>query len=165
EFNRVLCGLLPGFRAGADDFDDFIDTLGHGDSALEAKERAATGGAHTPLGAAHPTRLRRRLSRPRFTSYQLLDFRAGVNPAPALTGPLSGPSLFGEASKAMAETTELKAWARQRSGKGEARSTRREGRIPGILYGDKKEPESISVEYRAISQQLLTGHFQSTIFT
>src|SRR5690242_201437 len=65
----------------------------------------------------------------------------------------------------MAETTELKAWARQRSGKGGARATRRDGRIPGILYGDKKEPESISVEYRAISQQLLTGHFQSTIFT
>jgi len=65
----------------------------------------------------------------------------------------------------MAETTELKAWARQRLGKGGARATRREGRIPGILYGDKKEPESISVDYRAISQQLLTGHFQSTIFT
>ena len=43
----------------------------------------------------------------------------------------------------MAETTELKAWARQRSGKGGARATRRDGRIPGILYGDKKEPESI----------------------
>jgi large subunit ribosomal protein L25 len=64
----------------------------------------------------------------------------------------------------MAKTTELKAWARQRSGKGGARSARREGRIPGILYGDKKEPETISVDYRAISQQLLTGHFQSTIF-
>jgi large subunit ribosomal protein L25 len=65
----------------------------------------------------------------------------------------------------MAETTELKAWARRRLGKGGARAARREGRIPGSLYGDKKEPESISVEYRAISQQLLTGHFQSTIFT
>ena len=65
----------------------------------------------------------------------------------------------------MAETTELKAWARQRLGKGGARATRREGRIPGILYGDKKEPESISVDYRAISKQLLTGHFQSTVFT
>ena len=64
----------------------------------------------------------------------------------------------------MAETTELKAWARQRLGKGGARSARREGRIPGILYGDKKEPETISVDYRTISQQLLTGHFQSTIF-
>jgi large subunit ribosomal protein L25 len=65
----------------------------------------------------------------------------------------------------MAETTELKAWARQRSGKGGARSARREGRVPGILYGDKQEPQSISVDYRAISQELLTGHFQSTIFT
>src|SRR5690349_20472158 len=118
-----------------------------------------------PLGSAYPTRIRRRLSGPRFRRYKLLDFRAGLSPAPDLTGPLSGPSLFSEAWKAMAETTELKAWARQCSGKGGARATRREGRIPGILYGDKKEPESISVDYRAISQQLLTGHFQSTIFT
>jgi large subunit ribosomal protein L25 len=65
----------------------------------------------------------------------------------------------------MAETIELKAWARGRSGKGGARATRREGRIPGVLYGDKKEPETIAVDYRAISQQLHTGHFQSTIFT
>src|SRR6478752_2051536 len=65
----------------------------------------------------------------------------------------------------MAEAIELKAWARARSGKGGARSTRREGRIPGILYGDRKEPESIPVEYRAITQQLHTGHFQGTIFT
>jgi large subunit ribosomal protein L25 len=56
----------------------------------------------------------------------------------------------------MAETTELKAWARQRSGK---------GGVPGTLYGDKREPQTISVDYRAISQELLTGHFQSTIFT
>ncbi len=65
----------------------------------------------------------------------------------------------------MAEAVELKAWARGRSGKGGARAARREGRIPGILYGDKKDPETISVDYRAITQQLLTGHFQSTIFT
>jgi large subunit ribosomal protein L25 len=65
----------------------------------------------------------------------------------------------------MAETIELKAWARARSGKGGARATRREGRIPGVLYGDKQGPENIAVDYRAISQQLHTGHFQSTIFT
>ncbi len=64
----------------------------------------------------------------------------------------------------MAEAIELKAWARPRTGKGGARSVRREGRIPGILYGDKQEPQSIAVEYRAIDQQLHTGHFQSTIF-
>jgi large subunit ribosomal protein L25 len=65
----------------------------------------------------------------------------------------------------MAEAIELKAWARGRSGKGGARATRREGRIPGILYGDKQEPETIAVDYRAISLQMHTGHFQSTIFT
>jgi large subunit ribosomal protein L25 len=64
----------------------------------------------------------------------------------------------------MAEATELKAWARPRTGKGGARSVRREGRVPGILYGDKQEPQTIAVDYRAITQQLGTGHFQSTIF-
>jgi large subunit ribosomal protein L25 len=64
----------------------------------------------------------------------------------------------------MAEAIELKGWARARSGKGGARAERREGRVPGIVYGDKQEPESISVDYRTIHQQLHTGHFQSTIY-
>lgn len=64
----------------------------------------------------------------------------------------------------MAEAVELKAWARGRSGKGGARAERREGRVPGTLYGDKQEPQTISVDYRAINQQLHAGHFQSTIF-
>jgi len=64
----------------------------------------------------------------------------------------------------MAEAIELKAWARGSSGKGGARAVRREGRVPGTLYGDKQDPETISVEYRAINQQLHTGHFQSTIY-
>ena len=64
----------------------------------------------------------------------------------------------------MAEAIELKAWTRGSSGKGGARSQRRGGRIPGILYGDKQEPETISVDYRTIYQQFHTGHFQSTIF-
>ena len=64
----------------------------------------------------------------------------------------------------MAEAIELKAWTRGSSGKGGARSQRRGGRIPGILYGDKQEPETISVDYRTIYQQIHTGHFQSTIY-
>jgi large subunit ribosomal protein L25 len=64
----------------------------------------------------------------------------------------------------MAEAIELKAWARGRSGKGGARAERRDGRVPGVLYGDQQEPEQISVEYRTIHQQLHTGHFQSTIY-
>jgi large subunit ribosomal protein L25 len=64
----------------------------------------------------------------------------------------------------MAEALELKAWTRTRTGKGGARAARREGRIPGILYGDKAMPQTIDVDYKAITQQLHTGHFQSTIF-
>jgi len=64
----------------------------------------------------------------------------------------------------MAESIELKAWTRGRSGKGGARAERREGRVPGTLYGNKEGPQTISVDYRAINLQLQTGHFQSTIF-
>jgi large subunit ribosomal protein L25 len=65
----------------------------------------------------------------------------------------------------MAEAIELKAWARARTGKGGARASRREGRIPGIVYGDKATPQTIDVDYKAIYNQLHTGHFQSTIYT
>ncbi len=64
----------------------------------------------------------------------------------------------------MAEATELKAWARPRTGKGGARAVRREGRVPGTLYGDKRDPETIAVDYREINQHLHKGHFRSTIF-
>jgi large subunit ribosomal protein L25 len=64
----------------------------------------------------------------------------------------------------MAEVLELKAWARDRTGKGGARASRLEGRIPGIVYGDKTQPQTVAVDYGAIVQQLHTGHFQSTIF-
>jgi large subunit ribosomal protein L25 len=64
----------------------------------------------------------------------------------------------------MAEALELRAWTRARTGKGGARASRREGRLPGIIYGDSTEPQTIDVEYKAVNQQLHTGHFQSTIF-
>jgi large subunit ribosomal protein L25 len=63
----------------------------------------------------------------------------------------------------MAEALELKAWARQRTGKGGARSSRRQGRIPGIVYGDKTGPQVIDVDYKQISLSLHSGHFQTTI--
>ncbi|MGO8840284.1 MAG: 50S ribosomal protein L25/general stress protein Ctc [Methyloceanibacter sp.] len=65
----------------------------------------------------------------------------------------------------MAEVVQLKAWTRARTGKGGARASRREGRIPGIVYGDKAAPQTIDVDYKAIYHQLHTGHFQSTIYT
>ncbi len=64
----------------------------------------------------------------------------------------------------MAEAIELKAWARERTGKGGARAVRRDGRVPGIVYGDNTAPQNIALDYKAIFHQLHTGHFQSTIF-
>jgi large subunit ribosomal protein L25 len=64
----------------------------------------------------------------------------------------------------MAEAIELKAWSRASTGKGAAREVRREGRVPGIIYGGKDEPQSVALEFKDISRQIQTGHFQSTIF-
>ena len=64
----------------------------------------------------------------------------------------------------MAEATELKAWARARTGTGGARAERREGRIPGIVYGGKDAPQNIALETKAVTKQIQTGHFQSTIY-
>jgi large subunit ribosomal protein L25 len=40
----------------------------------------------------------------------------------------------------MPEITTLSAEPRARAGKGAARAARRVGRVPGIIYGDNKEP-------------------------
>ena len=59
---------------------------------------------------------------------------------------------------------ELKAWSRGRTGTGGARAIRREGRIPGIVYGGKDAPLNISLETKEVSKQIKTGHFQSTVY-
>ncbi len=63
------------------------------------------------------------------------------------------------------ETVELIATARPRVGKGAARQVRREGRIPAIIYGDKKPPEPISLEQKQIWLQFQKGQFTSKVFT
>lgn len=65
----------------------------------------------------------------------------------------------------MAETTELKAKARERAGKGAARAVRREGRVPAVIYGDKQDPEMISLEYVDVLKSVSTGQFLSTMCT
>ena len=64
----------------------------------------------------------------------------------------------------MAETNELNATPRVAGGKGAARSIRREGRVPAIIYGDKKDPESVSLDYVDVLKALNTGLFLSTVF-
>jgi large subunit ribosomal protein L25 len=63
----------------------------------------------------------------------------------------------------MARIVQLKAAARQRAGKGAARAVRREGFVPGVVYGDKKEPQLISLAYVDMWQQVQTGRFLSTL--
>jgi large subunit ribosomal protein L25 len=64
----------------------------------------------------------------------------------------------------MAETNELNAIQREAGGKGAARAIRREGRVPAVIYGDKKDPESISLDYVDVLKALNTGQFLATVF-
>ena len=44
--------------------------------------------------------------------------------------------------------------SRERAGKGAARATRRDGRVPGVLYGDKKPPVLIDVDPRELDREV-----------
>ena len=61
----------------------------------------------------------------------------------------------------MAETLTLKAEARTKSSKGAVRSLRLMGRVPAVIYGDKKTPELITVDYKAVNTLYQTGTFTS----
>lgn len=60
-------------------------------------------------------------------------------------------------------TASLTAETRDKSGKGVARSLRREGKIPGILYGKGSEPVSLSLTLNEVRQQYLKGRFQNRV--
>jgi large subunit ribosomal protein L25 len=59
----------------------------------------------------------------------------------------------------MAQTSVLKAEARDRVGKGAARAVRREDKVPAVIYGDKKPPIPISLNQREITHRLHAGGF------
>ena len=52
----------------------------------------------------------------------------------------------------MSENTTISAEKRERVGKGSARAVRRAGRVPAVIYGDKKDPLGITLESREISK-------------
>ena len=64
----------------------------------------------------------------------------------------------------MAETKALTATVRSGTGKGAARSVRREGRIPAVIYGGGDPAEPIELDYREINKLIYAGHFLTTIF-
>ena len=62
------------------------------------------------------------------------------------------------------QSTALKATVRARAGKGAARQARREGKVPGVIYGDNQTPQTINLDYNDLWRQFLKGHFTSTVF-
>jgi large subunit ribosomal protein L25 len=64
----------------------------------------------------------------------------------------------------MAATKQLAAVARSGTGKGAARSVRRDGRVPGVIYGGGETAAPISVDYKEVNQLINAGHFLTTIF-
>ena len=63
----------------------------------------------------------------------------------------------------MATVREIKATARPRGGKGAARAVRREGRVPGVIYGDNQPPLNISLDKADLSQRIFAGKFLTTL--
>jgi large subunit ribosomal protein L25 len=63
----------------------------------------------------------------------------------------------------MAETPVLEAVARAGVGKGAARTARREGLVPGVIYGGGEPPVTININYNTLLKQLKAGRFLSTL--
>lgn len=64
----------------------------------------------------------------------------------------------------MAEIETIAAQKRDAGGKGAARATRREGRIPGVIYGGNEDPQMVSLDYAALMKVLKRGGFLSHQF-
>lgn len=54
---------------------------------------------------------------------------------------------------------------RERTGSGGARATRREGKVPGVLYGGGKDPVSIAVRSNEFRKALYTGKLVGHLVT
>lgn len=58
----------------------------------------------------------------------------------------------------------LEATSRPRAGKGAARQTRREGNVPAVIYGNKKDPELLAIDANELKKLLNQGSFLATVF-
>ncbi|PUB12065.1 50S ribosomal protein L25/general stress protein Ctc [Yoonia sediminilitoris] len=59
---------------------------------------------------------------------------------------------------------DLNAKVRAGTGKGAARQARRDGDVPGIVYGGGVDPQSISIPFNYLLTMLRKGRFMSTLF-
>ena len=62
------------------------------------------------------------------------------------------------------EIMDLHAEVRAGTGKGAARQARRNGYVPGIVYGDNVAPQAIQIPYNALLKRLRAGRFLSSLF-
>jgi len=60
--------------------------------------------------------------------------------------------------------TVLPAVKRERAGKGAARAVRKEGLVPGVIYGDKQEPVLLSMDPRVILSEMARPGFWTRQF-
>jgi len=64
----------------------------------------------------------------------------------------------------MTDVHSLTAELRERAGKGAARTTRRSGRVPAVVYGAKSAPTLISLEPRELDRELHKAGYYTTLF-
>lgn len=64
----------------------------------------------------------------------------------------------------MAEMPTINATLRTGTGKGAARQARREGLVPGVVYGGGEDPIAINLKYNELLKRLRAGRFLSTLF-
>jgi large subunit ribosomal protein L25 len=64
----------------------------------------------------------------------------------------------------MVEVVTIEAAARGRAGKGAARATRREGKVPGVIYGAKQPPRLVAVDPRVIMRELHRHGWRSRLY-
>ncbi len=64
----------------------------------------------------------------------------------------------------MADVANLAAQSREEAGKGPARALRRDGRVPAVIYGDKKDPLAISLDALDLRRELADSGFYLRLY-
>lgn len=63
----------------------------------------------------------------------------------------------------MAQQATLKAQTRTQTGKGAARTLRRTGLVPGIIYGHHREPEALQIDAPSLGRLLIGAHSSTLV--
>jgi large subunit ribosomal protein L25 len=64
----------------------------------------------------------------------------------------------------MAQQANLQAATRSNTGKGAARTLRRSGKVPGVIYGHNRAPEPLAIDTAALNKMLIGVSAGTTVF-